>query len=191
MSGNVFPASSRLIDLSLSRIGFAAVRIEGSGAIVAGGASGLGEATVRALHERGAHLTIADLNQEKGEALSSELGERARFVPCDVTDEAQVADAVTQAAADGLRISVCCAGVGWAERTVSKRGAHQLLPFETVLRINLIGTFNVLRFAAAAMNELDPLADGERGICVNTASIAAYDGQIGQIAYSASKGGIV
>jgi 3-hydroxyacyl-CoA dehydrogenase/3-hydroxy-2-methylbutyryl-CoA dehydrogenase len=167
------------------------VRIEGSGAIVAGGASGLGEATARALHERGAHLTIADLNSEKGEALASELGERARFVACDVTDEEQVAAAVQQAAPDGLRISVCCAGVGWAERTVSKRGPHQLVPFETVLRINLIGTFNVLRFAAAAMNELEPLADGERGVCVNTASIAAYDGQIGQIAYAASKGGIV
>ena len=167
------------------------MRIEGSGAIVAGGASGLGEATARLLHERGAHLTIADLNSEKGEALASELGERARFVACDVTDEEQVAAAVQQAAPDGLRISVCCAGVGWAERTVSKRGPHQLVPFETVLRINLIGTFNVLRFAAAAMNELEPLADGERGVCVNTASIAAYDGQIGQIAYAASKGGIV
>jgi len=167
------------------------VRVEGSGAIVAGGASGLGEATARALHERGAHVTIADLNQAKGEALASELGERARFVTCDVTDEEQVAAAVQQAAPDGLRISVCCAGVGWAERTVSKRGPHQLVPFETVLRINLIGTFNVLRFAAAAMNELEPLVDGERGVCVNTASIAAYDGQIGQIAYAASKGGIV
>ncbi len=167
------------------------MRIEGSGAIVAGGASGLGEATVRALHGRGAHVTIADLNQQKGEALAAELGERARFAVCDVTDEGQVAGAVAQAARDGLRISVCCAGVGWAERTVSKRGPHQLLPFETVLRVNLIGTFNVLRFAAAAMNELEPLADDERGVCMNTASIAAYDGQIGQIAYSASKGGIV
>ena len=88
-------------------------------------------------------------------------------------------------------MSVCCAGVGWAERTASKRGPHQLQPFETVIRINLIGTFNVLRFAAAAMNDNEPDADGERGVCVNTASIAAYDGQIGQIAYSASKGGIV
>ena len=166
------------------------MRIEGSGAIVAGGASGLGEATVRALHERGARVTIADLNAEKGEALAAELGERAGFASCDVTDEDQVRAAVGQAGED-LRISVCCAGVGWAERTVSKRGPHQLLPFETVLRVNLIGTFNVLRFAAAAMNELEPLADGERGVCVNTASIAAYDGQIGQIAYAASKGGIV
>jgi 3-hydroxyacyl-CoA dehydrogenase / 3-hydroxy-2-methylbutyryl-CoA dehydrogenase len=167
------------------------VRIEGSGAIVAGGASGLGEATARALHERGAAVTIADLNAEKGEALAAELGTRASFAACDVTDEEQVAAAVAQAAETGLRISVCCAGVGWAERTVSKNGPHQLLPFETVLRVNLIGTFNVLRFAAAAMNELEPLESGERGVCMNTASIAAYDGQIGQIAYAASKGGIV
>ncbi len=166
------------------------MRIEGAGAIVAGGASGLGEATARALHGRGADVTIADLNAEKGEALASELGERARFAPCDVTDEEQVRAAV-EAAGDELRVSVCCAGVGWAERTTSKRGPHQLMPFETVLRVNLIGTFNLLRFAATAMNELEPLADGERGVCVNTASIAAFDGQIGQIAYAASKGGIV
>ena len=168
------------------------MRIEGAAAVVAGGASGLGEATVRALHERGADVTIADVNAEKGEALAAELGERARFVPCDVTDEEQVQAAVSTAAEGSeLRVSVCCAGVGWAERTTSKRGPHQLMPFETVLRINLIGTFNVLRFAATAMNELDPVEGGERGVCVNTASIAAFDGQIGQIAYSASKGGIV
>src|SRR5688572_21965102 len=137
-------------------------------------------------------MTIADLNEEKGEALAAELGDRARFAPCDVTDEEQVQLAVQRAAEGGaLRVSVCCAGVGWAERTTSKRGPHQLLPFETVLRINLIGTFNVLRFAATAMNENEPNGDGERGVCVNTASIAAFDGQIGQIAYSASKGGIV
>jgi 3-hydroxyacyl-CoA dehydrogenase / 3-hydroxy-2-methylbutyryl-CoA dehydrogenase len=170
-----------------------AVQFEDAGAIVAGGASGLGEATVRALHERGANVTIADLNAEKGEALAGELGERAAFVHCDVTNEEEVGAAVSAAAqsARGLRVSVCCAGVGWAERTASKRGAHQLQPFETVLRINLVGTFNVLRFAAAAMNDNEPDVDGERGVCVNTASIAAFDGQIGQIAYSASKGGIV
>jgi 3-hydroxyacyl-CoA dehydrogenase / 3-hydroxy-2-methylbutyryl-CoA dehydrogenase len=160
---------------------------------VAGGASGLGEATVRALYDRGATVTIADLNEEKGEALAAELGERATFVHCDVTDEGEVSAAVEQAAqsANGLHVSVSCAGVGWAERTASKRGPHQLQPFETVVRVNLVGTFNVLRFAAAAMNENEPNQDGERGVCVNTASIAAYDGQIGQIAYSASKGGIV
>jgi 3-hydroxyacyl-CoA dehydrogenase/3-hydroxy-2-methylbutyryl-CoA dehydrogenase len=169
------------------------VQIEGNAAIVMGGASGLGEATVRALHDRGGHVTVADVNAERGEALTSALRERASFVQCDVTDEEQVEAAVAQAAqsAAGLRISVCCAGIGWAERTASKRGPHQLMPFETVLRVNLIGTFNVLRFAAAAMNDLDPLDSGERGVCVNTASIAAFDGQIGQIAYSASKGGIV
>jgi 3-hydroxyacyl-CoA dehydrogenase / 3-hydroxy-2-methylbutyryl-CoA dehydrogenase len=169
------------------------VQIDGHAAIVVGGASGLGEATVRALHERGADVTIADVNTEKGEALTSELGGRAAFAPCDVTDEDQVSAAVQQAAqfAGGLRVSICCAGIGWAERTASKRGPHQLMPFETVLRVNLIGTFNVLRFAAAAMNDLEPLDSGERGVCVNTASIAAFDGQIGQIAYSASKGGIV
>ena len=169
------------------------MRIEGNSAIVAGGASGLGEATVRALHERGAQVAIADVNEEKGNTLAGELGERAAFVRCDVTDEAQVESAVARAAESGggLRVSVCCAGIGWAERTASKRGPHQLMPFETVLRVNLIGTFNVLRFAAAAMNDLEPLGGGERGVCVNTASIAAFDGQIGQIAYSASKGGIV
>jgi NAD(P)-dependent dehydrogenase (short-subunit alcohol dehydrogenase family) len=174
------------------RVGFAAVQVEGSGALVAGGASGLGEATARALAERGARVTVADLNEDKGNALVGDLGDGASFVPCDVTDEAQVAAAVERAnsAPGGLRISVCCAGVGWAERTASRRGPHQLVPFETVVRVNLIGTFNVLRFAAAAMNELEPI-DDERGVCVNTASIAAFDGQIGQIAYAASKGGIV
>jgi 3-hydroxyacyl-CoA dehydrogenase/3-hydroxy-2-methylbutyryl-CoA dehydrogenase len=165
------------------------MRVDGSGAFVAGGASGLGEATSRALHERGASVTIADINEDKGTALAAELGEDARFVRVDVTDAESVAAAV--AGVEGLRISVCCAGVGWAERTVTKRGPHQLEPFETVVRINLIGTFNVLRHAAAAMAEADPLEDGERGVCVQTASIAAFDGQIGQISYSASKGGIV
>jgi 3-hydroxyacyl-CoA dehydrogenase/3-hydroxy-2-methylbutyryl-CoA dehydrogenase len=169
------------------------VKIEQAGALVAGGASGLGEATARALHAQGAEVTIADLNAENGKALASALGERANFFQCDVGDESQVQAAVEQAAraSAGLRVSVCCAGVGWAERTTSKRGPHQLMPFETVLRINLVGTFNVLRLAATAMNENEPAEGGERGVCVNTASIAAFDGQIGQLAYSASKGGIV
>ena len=111
----------------------------------------------------------------------------------DVSDPDQVQAAVESAAAlpGGLKISVCCAGVGWAEKTAGKRGAHTLQPFETVIRINLIGTFNVLRLASAAMLENEPGDSGERGVCINTASIAAFDGQIGQIAYSASKGGIV
>jgi NAD(P)-dependent dehydrogenase (short-subunit alcohol dehydrogenase family) len=169
------------------------MQIEKAGALVAGGASGLGEATVRRLHEHGAVVTIADVNEEKGQALAEELGEDASFVKADVTNEDEVQAAVEAAAGaeGGLRISVCCAGVGWAEKVAGKRGPHQLLPFETVLRINLIGTFNVLRFAATAMLRNEPDETGERGVCVNTASIAAYDGQIGQIAYSASKGGVV
>ena len=167
------------------------MHIEGAGALVVGGASGLGEATARALHGRGAEVVVADVNEEKGAALADELG--LRFVRADVTVEAEVEAAVAAAAeaAGGLRISMHCAGIGWAERVAHKRGPHGLQPFETVIRVNLIGTFNALRFAAAAMAQNEPLGEGERGVCVNTASIAAYDGQIGQIAYSASKGGVV
>jgi NAD(P)-dependent dehydrogenase (short-subunit alcohol dehydrogenase family) len=169
------------------------MRIEGSGTLVAGGASGLGEATVRRLSADGAQVVIADLNEDRGGALAEELGPAAGFVRCDVTDPEQVQEAVSAARAleGGLRISVCCAGIGWAERVAGRRGAHTIEPFETVIRVNLIGTFNVLRLAAAAMLEQEPVDSGERGVCVNTASIAAFDGQIGQIAYSASKGGIV
>jgi NAD(P)-dependent dehydrogenase (short-subunit alcohol dehydrogenase family) len=168
------------------------MRIEGSSAIVVGGASGLGEATVRELHSRGAVITVADVNTEKGAALASELG--VEFVACDVREEEQVQAAVAQAgqAEGGLRIAACCAGVGWAQKVAGSKGPHPLLPFQTVIQINLIGTFNVLRHAAAAMIANEPADDdGERGVCVNTASIAAYDGQVGQIAYAASKGGIV
>jgi NAD(P)-dependent dehydrogenase (short-subunit alcohol dehydrogenase family) len=163
------------------------MRIEGAGALVAGGASGLGAATARRLAAAGARVTIADLNAEKGEALATELG--AGFAACDVTDADQVEAAVR--AAGELRISVCCAGVGWAEKTAGRRGPHSFEPFQTVITVNLIGTFNVLRLAAAAMLGNEPDGEGERGVCINTASIAAYDGQIGQLAYSASKGGIV
>jgi NAD(P)-dependent dehydrogenase (short-subunit alcohol dehydrogenase family) len=157
------------------------------GALVAGGASGLGEATARELAARGASVTIADLNEERGAALAEEIG--ATFAKADVTDEAQVQAAVESART--LRLAVSCAGIGWAERTVKKDGPAALAPFEAVVRVNLIGTFNVLRLAAAAMagNEAD--AEGERGAVVMTASIAAFDGQIGQTAYSASKGGVV
>jgi NAD(P)-dependent dehydrogenase (short-subunit alcohol dehydrogenase family) len=167
------------------------MQIAGSSALVAGGASGLGEATARALHERGALVTIADVNAEKGKALSDELG--LQFVACDVREEAQVEAAVQQAAAvdGGLRISICCAGTGWAQKIAGSKGPHPLMAFETIIQINLIGTFNVLRFAAAAMIGVEPGEDGERGVCVNTASIAAFDGQVGQVAYSASKGGVV
>jgi NAD(P)-dependent dehydrogenase (short-subunit alcohol dehydrogenase family) len=165
--------------------------IEGSGALVVGGASGLGEATARRLHAQGAALTIADINAEKGEALAEELG--AAFVACDVREEDQVQAAVQDAAqADGgLRISVCCAGTGFAQKIAGSRGPHALEPFAVIIAINLIGTFNALRFASTAMLANEPLEDGERGVCVNTASIAAYDGQVGQVAYSASKGGVV
>jgi NAD(P)-dependent dehydrogenase (short-subunit alcohol dehydrogenase family) len=169
------------------------MRIEGTSALVAGGASGLGEATARALTAAGAAVTIADVNAEKGEALAGELGGEAAFVQTDVTDAAAVAAAVERAAGGdgGLRISVCCAGVGWAERVAHKGGPHNLEMFAKVIQINLVGTFNVLSQAAAAMSANEPDDGGERGVCVNTASIAAYDGQIGQIAYSASKGGVV
>lgn len=168
------------------------MRIEGHSAIVVGGASGLGEATVRRLHSDGALVTIADVNAEKGGALASELG--LEFVACDVREEAQVQAAVERAAAvaGGLRIAVCCAGTGWAQKVAGSKGPHPLMPFEMIIQINLIGTFNVLRLATSAMIANEPLPeDGERGVCINTASIAAYDGQVGQIAYSASKGGIV
>ncbi|HEU4598886.1 MAG TPA: SDR family NAD(P)-dependent oxidoreductase [Solirubrobacterales bacterium] len=167
------------------------MEIAGAGALVAGGASGLGEATSRGLAEAGAKVVIADLNAERGEALAAEIG--AEFVAADVTDEAAVTAAVERAAAaeGGLRISVCCAGIGWAERLARSRGPHNLEYFANVVGVNLIGSFNVLRLAAAAMIENEPNAEGERGVCVNTASIAAFDGQIGQVAYAASKGGIV
>jgi NAD(P)-dependent dehydrogenase (short-subunit alcohol dehydrogenase family) len=163
------------------------MELDGIGAFVAGGASGLGEATARELAARGARVTVADLNEERGAALADELG--GNFVQADVTDEAQVEAAV--ATVEGLRFAVSCAGIGWAERTVGKNGAAALQPFETVIRVNLIGTFNVLRLSAAAMSLGQPDAEGERGAVVMTASVAAFDGQIGQAAYSASKGGVV
>ncbi|HWX75498.1 MAG TPA: SDR family NAD(P)-dependent oxidoreductase [Solirubrobacteraceae bacterium] len=167
------------------------MKIDGSAALVVGGASGLGEATARALHERGAAVTVADVNAEKASALADELG--ITWAACDVREEEQVQTAVANAAEreGGLRIAVCCAGTGWAQKVAGSKGPHPLLPFETIVQINLIGTFNALRFAAAAMIANEPLEDGERGVCVNTASIAAFDGQVGQIAYSASKGGVV
>ena len=162
------------------------MRLDGIGAFVAGGASGLGEATARALAARGARVTVADVNEVGGKSLAGELG--ATFAKADVTDEAELQAAVERAGE--LRLAVSCAGIGWAERTVTKEGPAQLQPFETVVRVNLIGTFNVLRLAAAAMASNEPDDGGERGAVVMTASIAAFDGQIGQAAYSASKGGV-
>jgi NAD(P)-dependent dehydrogenase (short-subunit alcohol dehydrogenase family) len=163
------------------------MELKGMAAFVAGGASGLGEATARELAARGVCVTIADLNEERGAALAEEIG--GTFAKADVTDEAQVQAAVESAGE--LRLAVSCAGIGWAERTVKKDGPAALGPFETVVRVNLIGTFNILRLAAAAMAGNEPDAGGERGAVVMTASIAAFDGQIGQAAYSASKGGVV
>ena len=167
------------------------MNLEGAGTIVAGGASGLGAATARAVAERGGRVAIADLNEEAAQALADELGGVA--FKADVTNENEVQAAVDGAveAFGGIRFAVSCAGIGWAERTVGKNGPANLQPFETVIRINLIGTFNVLRLAAAAISQNEPGEDGERGAVVMTASIAAFDGQVGQTAYSASKGGIV
>ena len=166
------------------------MELNGIGALIAGGASGLGEATARGLAARGARVAIADLNEERGPQLAEELG--GLFTPADVTDEERVSAAVEDAAEafGGLRLAVSCAGIGWAERTVARDGPAKLAPFETVVRVNLIGTYNVLRLSAAAMAQNEPGVDGERGAVVMTASIAAFDGQIGQTAYSASKGGV-
>ena len=168
------------------------MKVDGANALVVGGASGLGEATARMLHADGAAVVISDLNADKGEALAAELGDGVSFVEANVL-EAEGVEAAGAAASEGgkLRVSVCCAGIGWAQRTVSKQGPHDLEIFSNVVKVNLIGTFNVLRLAAAAMVDNQPDEHGERGVCVNTASIAAFDGQIGQVAYSASKGGIV
>ncbi|MEA2439732.1 MAG: hypothetical protein QOH76_1156 [Thermoleophilaceae bacterium] len=167
------------------------MNLEQAGTIVAGGASGLGAATARALAERGARVAIADLNEDAAGALADELDGVA--FKADVTNEDEVRAAVDGAveAFGGIRFAVSCAGIGWAERTVGKNGPANLQPFETVIRVNLIGTFNVLRLSAAAMSQNEPAEDGERGAVVMTASIAAFDGQVGQTAYSASKGGIV
>ncbi|HZA57927.1 MAG TPA: SDR family NAD(P)-dependent oxidoreductase [Solirubrobacterales bacterium] len=168
------------------------MRIDGQSALVAGGASGLGAATARALYGAGASVVIADLNAEKGEALAADLGDRASFVEMNVMEADQVKAAVDAAAGrGGLRISISCAGIGWAQRVTGKQGPHDLEIFHNVIKVNLVGSFNVLRLAATAMNENEPDGGGERGVCVNTASIAAYDGQIGQVAYAASKGGVV
>ncbi len=170
------------------------MQIEEAGALVTGGASGLGEATVRRLTARGAVVTIVDRDAEKGEALAKEIGQGTQFATADVTDEDQVRAAVDHAAsAAPLRIVVNCAGLGWAGRVINRDGSpHDLGPFQFVINVNLIGTFNGMRLGASAISKTDPINDdGGRGVIINTASVAAFDGQIGQIAYSASKGGIV
>jgi NAD(P)-dependent dehydrogenase (short-subunit alcohol dehydrogenase family) len=167
--------------------------IKGAAAIVSGGASGLGAATVRRLAAGGAEVTILDRNAEVGEALAKELGGATKFVAADVTDGDQVAEAVAIAGESApLRMGISCAGLGAATRIIGRDGTpHDLETFKFIINVNLIGTFNVMRLAASAISKTEPLANGERGVLVQTASVAAFDGQIGQIAYSASKGGVV
>ncbi|WP_327108788.1 SDR family NAD(P)-dependent oxidoreductase [Nonomuraea glycinis] len=167
--------------------------VNGSAAIISGGASGLGAATARELARLGATVVIADLNEERGKALADELG--GVFAKTDVSDDEQVQAAVDTAVATGkpLRVVVNSAGIGWAERTVNRDGApHNPASYRKVIEVNLIGTFNLMRIGAAAIAKTEPAdADGQRGVVINTASVAALEGQTGQLAYSASKGGIV
>src|SRR3990167_3466015 len=167
------------------------MQVKNSVFLVTGGASGLGEATVRMAAGEGAKVVIADLQNDAGEKLASELGAAARFVKTDVTSEAEGKAAVAAALKEfgGLHVLVNCAAI--AKRTLGKEAPHDLARFSRVVTINLIGTFNMIRLAADAMAKAVPNASGERGVIVSTASVAAFDGQIGQAAYSASKGGVV
>lgn len=169
------------------------MEIQSNSFIVTGGASGLGAGTVEMLVAQGGNVIIADLSRETGEALASRLGKQARFVECDVSNEEHAKDAVAAATKQfgGLHGLVNCAGIAIGEKTVGRDGPHRLDSFSRVININLIGTFNMIRIAADAMAKQQPNPEGERGVIVNTASVAAFDGQIGQAAYSASKGGVV
>lgn len=166
---------------------------KGKGFVITGGGSGLGEATARRLAAAGANVVIADINKEAGEKVAADLGDQARFVECDVTNEEQVQTAVDTAKNElgGIYGAVNCAGVGAAVRTTSKGTPYPMDMFKFVVDVNLNGTFNVIRLAATAMADNEPNDEGERGVIVNTASVAAFDGQIGQAAYSASKAGVV
>ena len=161
--------------------------------VVTGGGSGLGAETARGLVAAGAKVLLADVNQAAGEAMAAELGAAAKFVVTDVTNEASATQAIQTAisALGGIHGLVNCAGVAPAEKVVGKEGPHRLDSFAKVININLVGTFNMLRLAAAEMQKNEPDANGERGVIINTASVAAYEGQLGQAAYAASKGGIV
>lgn len=161
-------------------------------ALVTGGASGLGKATAARFIQDGGKAVLVDRDTERGEAAAKELGDAAKFVAADVTNPEQVQAAIDAAAGMGrFSVAVSCAGVGWAKRTVNKEGEpHDLDLFRKIIEVNLVGTFNVLRLSASAMMKNDPTEGGQRGVIVNTASVAAFDGQIGQIAYSASKGGV-
>jgi len=169
------------------------MQLQGNTFFVSGGSSGLGAACVRMLAGAGAHVVIADVNRQAGEALASELGARVRFAATDATDETSVADAVNLATKTfgGLHGSIQCAGIALAEKVHGKEGPNPVAGFVKTIQINLIGTYNVLRLASAAMMQNPPNPSGERGVVINTASVAAFDGQIGQVAYAASKGGIV
>lgn len=169
------------------------MEIAGKTFIVTGGASGLGEGTARMLVAEGGKVVIADLQADKGEALAAELGaDRVAFVKCDVSQEADGQAAVARALQMGKLMGlVNCAGIAPAAKTVGKDGAHALALFSKVVTVNLVGSFNMIRLAAAAMSQNEPEATGERGVLISTASVAAYDGQIGQAAYAASKGGVV
>jgi len=161
--------------------------------LVTGGASGLGAATARMAVEAGGKVVLADMQVEAGEAHAKSLGENARFIRTDVASEADAKAAVELAlsAFGGLQVLVNCAGIAVAEKTIGKEGPHRLDSFARIIGVNLVGTFNMIRLAADAMAKAGPNAAGERGVIVNTASVAAFDGQIGQAAYSASKGGVV
>ncbi len=169
------------------------MRVEDSTFFVTGGGSGLAAATARSLAETGANVLIADLSEEAGEGMAPELGENVRFVQTDVTDEASVQNAVDAALENfgALHGAVNCAGVAIAEKVLGRNGPHRLASFEKVVQVNLTGTFNVVRLAVAAMSQNEPTAGGERGVIINTASVAAFDGQVGQVAYTATKGGVV
>lgn len=165
------------------------MQLEGHSAIVTGGASGLGAATARQLAQRGARVVLADVQDDAGRTLAAEIG--GQFVHCDVTSEPDVLAAVNAAQALApLRVAVSCAGIAPASRTLGKQGPHPLDLFRRVVEVNLIGSFNVARLAAAVMAQQPALVDGERGVVINTASVAAFEGQIGQVAYAASKAGI-
>ena len=169
------------------------MRVENNTFFVTGGGSGLGAATAKTLAEDGANVVLADVNEEAGKGTASEIGSGAKFVRTDVTDEGSVGEALDAAveAFGSLNGVVNCAGIGPAAKIVGRKGVHDLGLFQKTVGINLVGTFNVIRLAAARMVENDPDEGGERGVIINTASVAAYDGQIGQAAYAASKGGVV